>query len=361
MERAVMRHCKWAIVLIFVVLVYVSASREAVPFPAQFGGRYVGKMPGFGAVSVDFFDQPLWGLDSNPDDKEMWVYHDGKGDPESISIKQIGNDYFGEAVEVDSTDDSFVTNATMRFYFSTSGAVAHGLIGKGTNTPTLPFELKREFSNLSVKQTSKAAKRSFYGQVPLLPDDSAFRRALKQRMVELMAAEAQTFTTGDLQLYWERLRGFGFAGSGLQEWQTRLLNESVASFAVRNYRDYGSSCGNLTSWESRTYSWRNNQLCELRLADFFQANSAWEVEIRSFCHSELIRRKLELSALNILNPVVRLDIFTLSPTGIQIYINPYEIASGAEGEFIFHIPYERLKKFYKTDWPTSLLPITQLQ
>ena len=53
---------------------------------------------------------------------------------------------------------------------------------------------------------------------------------------------------------------------------------------------------------------------------------------------------------------VTLDTFTLSPTGLQIYFNPYAIASGADGEFVVHFDYAELKDLLRDDGPALWLP-----
>ena len=58
----------------------------------------------------------------------------------------------------------------------------------------------------------------------------------------------------------------------------------------------------------------------------------------------------------VLDKHVALDVFTLSPTGLQIYFNPYAIASGANGEFVVHFDYGELKDLLRTDGPAAFLP-----
>jgi hypothetical protein len=102
----------------------------------------------------------------------------------------------------------------------------------------------------------------------------------------------------------------------------------------------------------------------LKLGELFHANATtgtpdedppWRLNLRARCVPKL---KL-LGAPQpeaVLEKDFPLDTFTLSPTGLQIYFNPYAIASGADGEFVVHFDYAEVKDLLRTDGPAAFLP-----
>jgi hypothetical protein len=93
----------------------------------------------------------------------------------------------------------------------------------------------------------------------------------------------------------------------------------------------------------------------LRLGDIFKPLPDWKPVFRERC-----RLKLKAVGHPAPNSVKDEDIplfnFTLSQTGLQVCFNPYEIASGADGEFVVHFDYAELKDLLRTDGPAAFLP-----
>ncbi len=317
------------------------------------GGVYAGDIPVFGRVQLDLFAGEA---------KGGWIYREGEGAPDSISLERNKEGYHADVAK---GSDWSITNATMQFRLSNSGDLLEGLLAVGTNAPDKPFLLRRELQHVALKRQSGitfgrfGANTAFYGQFPLLGTNSTFERALNRKITKLVDNEARGFTSGNLERHWDVLRDGDavWQGSRRPKWQLRLLDDKLASFAIWDEPDdHGGANGNLTVWAGRTFSWQDGKIQELKLADFFRDDSGWDLGIRTFCRDALKRLQLESPARAVFYPDVDVSIFTLSPTGFQIYFNPYEIGSGGDGEFIIHIPYERLQKYYKSGWPTTLLP-----
>lgn len=315
------------------------------------GGSYVGELPVLGRVQLDLFISDDWA--------NGWVYREKEGAPQVIDFTTNTRTSFRGIIRDIHCNE---TNANVEFDFTKDSRTIEGLIGEGTNKPDRKFVLSRAFQYAAIKQHSGVrlgrfgANTTYNGKFPLIDSNSVFGRALNETIATLVDGEARRFTTGNLERRWEVLRNGDsvWPGTSTPQWQIRYLSDSIASFAVWD-EPYFGGCGDFTKWSGRNFAWRSGKLHQLKLADLFRDDSGWDEEIRTFCREELRREGFAGSASS-LNTETPLEIFTLSSTGLQIYFNPYEIGGGGDGEFIIHIPYERLRKYYKLGWLASLLP-----
>ncbi|MDB6022362.1 MAG: hypothetical protein JWQ04_2219 [Pedosphaera sp.] len=318
------------------------------------GGCYTGQLPGFGNVRLSLFlvePQPA-----------AWLYREGIGATGYGLINSNSSGGFRVDVLADHAfDPELLTNATLEFRVVDDGHALKGVILKGTNNDSQAFVLRRAYEHYQVHQHSGlmfgrlGANNSASSQFPSLPEDPALNAMLNQRLAGETHWDVRSFTSGNISRQWEMLRyGSGF-GEGRQDdqWQVRLLKGTMASFAVWRFSDHGGQCGNPTSWAGRNFSWRGGKLRELKLADLFRCDTNWENEIRRLCHDNLALREFSSPAHAVLDQGIKLGVFTLSPTGLQIYFNPYTLASGAEGEFVVHIPYTKLRPFLRFDGPAG--------
>lgn len=137
-------------------------------------------------------------------------------------------------------------------------------------------------------------------------------------------------------------------------WQLRLFTTNLASFSVANYDASGGN-GNHSHWLGANFIGTGDGVRPLALAELFSDRAGWEKELRVRCVP-----KLKVCAAPrpeaVFDKFVDLDVFTLSPTGLQIYFNPYAIASGVDGEFVVHFDYAELKDLLRTNGPAAFLP-----
>jgi hypothetical protein len=242
-----------------------------------------------------------------------------------------------------------------------------------SNVPPQRFVLSRIFTHNAITAKSGfslteriTARKRYRGEFPALTRRNEFQIALARKLERDAKLEAGDFTgeiVSHLADACDRLWSIGrwsaeMDWGELQSWQNRLLTDSVASFAVWN-DPYRGGCGNPTSWSGKNFWWRENRLKEFQLRDLFLPQKDWETLVRDECKRRLKSFTKEgLDPSESLTEETSLDVFTVSPTGIQIYFNPYKLASGAEGEFIIHIPWSDLKPLLDPRGPAGSLAFT---
>jgi hypothetical protein len=224
--------------------------------------------------------------------------------------------------------------------------------------------LTRQFEHLSYRRLTGlrlgrlGGTSEYFAQFPKLPDAQPFHEALKMRILDRCEERAGGFTEGPLDFWKDNLlkRAFPAMNAHLlsENWQLRLLTTNLASFVVCSY-DAVEGNGNHSRWDGLTYQWQNGAVTWLRLGDIFKPLPDWKPVFRERC-----RLKLKAVGHPAPNSVKDEDIplfnFTLFQTGLQVYFNPYEIASGADGEFVVHFDYAELKDLLRTDGPAAFLP-----
>ena len=313
------------------------------------GGVFAGLLPGLGQIRFDVF------VDGS--NATAWLYQEGAGNLGwvSLNFEPAGNMH----ADLVSGDGKWATNGTMDFRIAKDGGRLEGNLILISNRPPRLFTLARVYEHRAVSRRSGlvfgrfGANASFVGEFPLLPGTSAFQTALNQKLAQETGAEAAKKTVGDWNRKWDILRHGPWVEAHIEEyWQPVCITNSIASFAVFNFPDYGQN-GNPDYWTSRNYWWSDGKLREFELVDLFCEGSEWKAAIRKFCSEELMHLDKPGAAADMNGPGTELKLFTLSSTGIQIYINPYVIAAGVEGAFVFHIPYARLQPFLRTNGPAA--------
>ncbi|MEO6183003.1 MAG: RsiV family protein [Verrucomicrobiota bacterium] len=246
-----------------------------------------------------------------------------------------------------------------------SGQVLRGEITLRNSETPERFILSKTFEHRTLSSSSPfyiprvGVKFESIVEFPSFGETSFFRKALNERIISECTSSSKEFNSGSLRENWDLISSgvstFTRQYTYQEQWQVRLETESVASFAVWVAPDWGG-CGNPTKWAGRNFCWREGNLNEIKLVDLFRSGTEWEEKIRRWCRADLRRRGLGRASQS-LSPATSIDVFTLSPTGLQIYFNPYILGSGADGEFVVHIPFALLRKFLQEDgvagsiWP----------
>lgn len=233
--------------------------------------------------------------------------------------------------------------------------------------------LTRQFEHLSFRQLTGlrigrwGGTSEFHAQFPRLPGDSEFHAAVSREIVRACERTADSFTADPLEFWRENVRQrepFVF-NTHMQtaHWQLRLLTTNLASFCVWTHDEVGGN-GNHSRWRGMNVIAATSGVRSLKLGDLFHADPntdapdgapEWRLKLRARCVPKLQALGAPQPEA-VLEKDFPLDTFTLSPTGLQIYFNPYAIASGADGEFVVHFDYAELKDLLRSDGPAALLP-----
>ena len=224
--------------------------------------------------------------------------------------------------------------------------------------------LTREFAHVSFRRSAGirlgrlGGSQTYHAQFPALPETNAFLAAVNRAILSQCETEAADFGKDALG-FWRRmvaeraLPGFN-QHEFTSNWQLRLLTTNLASFSVANYEASGGN-GNHSHWRGANFIATGDGVRPLALAELFSDSTAWEKALRNRCVPKL-KAAAAPRPEAVFDKFVDLDVFTLSPTGLQIYFNPYAIASGADGEFVVHFNYSELKELLRMDGPAALLP-----
>lgn len=202
--------------------------------------------------------------------------------------------------------------------------------------------------------------KEYHAHLPKLRESTGFQAAVSREILRQCESDAREFTADPLDFWRDNVEVRGPILMNTHEltahWQLRLLTTNLASFCVWSYDDVGGN-GNHSRWRGVNLVASDGELRTVTLADFFLPASDWRQEMRSRCAAKL--RAIGVRATIADTARARdtsIEDFTLSPTGLQIYFNPYEIASGADGEFVVHFDYAELKDLLRTGGPAALLP-----
>lgn len=226
--------------------------------------------------------------------------------------------------------------------------------------------LTRQFEHLRFRRLKGlrlgrwGGTKGFLAQFPKLPSGSAFHAAITAEIVLQSEEAAAAFTTEVTGFWRENWRNREPVSINAHElttyWQLRLLTTNLASFCVWCYDEIGGH-GNHTWWRGVNFMRTPDGAHMVKLADLFLSAVDWPQQMRNQCAAKL--RAVGVSAAiadNTLDPDTGIENFTLSSTGLQIYFNPYAIASGVDGEFVVHFDYAELKDLLRTDGPAAFLP-----
>ncbi|MEQ2006930.1 MAG: RsiV family protein [Limisphaerales bacterium] len=337
---------------VFTALTVRDAGRPAVRAVA--GGTFTGRDVDGRLVQVCLFEQDGgW---------QGWLYREGREQTEWFSTTNRAHPWQAmvnvrERVDVPklpepvvaSTDDALRLNATL--------PRTNGWASDTAN-------LTRQFEHLSFRRLTGlrlgkfGGTTEYYAQFPKLPDKQPFHAALAGRILNRFENHADDFTTGPLDFWKDNIQHRTFPPMNAhvlsENWQLRLLTTNLASFVVWSYVAMGGS-GNHSRWDGLTYQWQDGMVTSLGLSAVFKPVPDWKPAFRERC-LEKLKSKGHSGPGQVSGDDIPLSNFTLSPTGLQIYFNPYEIVSGADGEFVVHFDYAELKDLLRTDGPAALLP-----
>ena len=226
--------------------------------------------------------------------------------------------------------------------------------------------LTRQFEHLGFRRRTGlrlgqwGGTKEFRAQFPRLPQKWEFSAAVSREIVRQCERAAAEFTTEPLDFWRENLQLrqplLMNAHELTAHWQLRLLTTNLASFCVWSYDEVGGN-GNHSHWRGANFMSVPAGLRELKLGELLSSAQDWQAQMRARCIPKLRAIGVgEGICNNVTDPDTDIETFTLSSTGLQLYFNPYEIASGADGEFVVHFDYAELKDLLRDDGPGRWLP-----
>ena len=323
------------------------------------GGTFVGRDVDGRIVYVNLFE--LDHADNQTTGWQGWLYREGQGQAEWFMTETMAHPwkqtFHGRERDdgksppettVASTAQAAHLNATLPRLASWGGDMSN---------------LTRQFEHLSFRRLAGVrfgrvgGTQEYRAQFPRLPDGEPFAAAISREILRQCEADADGFNSEAFEFWKWMIRARELPSFNQHEltanWQLRLLTTNLASFSVWSH-DVNGGNGNHSHWHGANFTAEGDGAREFDLSEVFRQESGWLAELRVRCVPKL----KAISAPRpdaVLDKDVALDAFTLSPTGLQIYFNPYAIASGADGEFVVHFDYAELKDLLRTDGPALWL------
>lgn len=344
----------------FTFLCWREAGRPPVR-PAS-GGTFTGRDVDGRLVYANLFE-------SEPGDRRTpgwqgWLYREGQGQAEWF-ITETRRHPWKEAFhgrEREQDNGKSPPETTMASTASTTElqVALPRLASWGSDTVNLTRQCEHvSFRRLAgIRLGRVGGTHEYRAQFPRMPETNAFSSALNRAIIAQCEAGAAEFNSEAFEFWRWMIRERELMGFNQYEftanWQLRLLTTNVASFCVWSYDATGGN-GNHSHWSGENFIATDGGLRRLEMAELFCEGSGWENELRIRCVPKL-KAITAPRPEAVFDKDVGLDVFTLSPTGLQIYFNPYAIASGADGEFVVHFDYAELKDLLRGDGPAQLLP-----
>lgn len=225
--------------------------------------------------------------------------------------------------------------------------------------------LTRQFEHLRFRRLAglrlgrAGGTQEYIAQFPRLSDVEPFTAAIRREILRQCEVGAAEFNSEPFEFWKMMVQMRGLPGFNQYEftanWQLRLLTTNLASFSVWSYDATGGN-GNHSHWHGANFLWEKGELRSIELKELFREDAEWQTQLRTRCVPKL----KTISAPKpeaVFDEDVSLDVFTLSPSGLQIHFNPYAIASGADGEFVVHFDYTELNGLLRTDGAAKFLPL----
>ena len=363
------RKSRWLVVAFILALVgftflcWRDASRPPVR-PAA-GGTFTGRDVDGRLVYVNLF-----ALESG---WQGWLYRDGK--EQAAWFFTTNRAHRWQATFNEREHEEFLTTAEPILASAVASTVAstadvaklNATFPRQAGATRETVSLTRQFEHLSYRRLAGVrlgrvgGTKEYLAQFPRLTEAGPFTAAVNREILRQCEEDAAEFTSEPFEFWKTMIQIRGLPGFNQHEltanWQLRLLTTNLASFSVWSYDATGGN-GNHSHWRGANFLWEAGYLRIIPLDELFRTNLEWQAELRTRCVPKLKMIGAPKPEA-VLEQDVTLEVFTLSPTGLQIYFNPYAIASGADGEFVVHFGYGELKDLLRTNGPAALLPTSR--
>lgn len=187
---------------------------------------------------------------------------------------------------------------------------------------------------------------------PRFPGDHPFARQVNQ----WLADESATVLTDFAHWNWEEVKnGLEFPGSlgafyAELHWNIVWQTDQLISLLGLEYAYEGGAHGNYML-RSANFVDDGQGAREFTFAELFRPETPWRAAVCRLVWQEL--RRQQASSVSEQPPDAdefsHFSTFTLNPAGVQVYFEPYKVASFAEGSFTVHLPWTKLLAFTHTN------------
>ena len=174
--------------------------------------------------------------------------------------------------------------------------------------------------------------------------------------------EADSRMSPFLSWSWEEIKEIwswperGASGEYHQDCRWDVVWRTNKLVSLLEFHDtYLGGAHGIHGYRGANFQWASGRLQELQLADFFRPESGWLRHVEGLVVADLRRQQAswyEESATNALAERT----FTFNAQGLQVYYDPYEVGSYAEGTYTVHLPWDRLVPFLPTNGLVRLRP-----
>ena len=315
------------------------------------GGFFDGNVPNIGNVHLGFWSTEEAVTGSLADDRS--------GRPQQVvGTRRSDGDYCLATLRWGETN--WVTNVVLVLKLANGDRELDGKWISTSGEAPARFHLDRCATVREVRDSFRMRigryghNRDFACPEPSFDGDFQLYRDTVEQFVRQQHNE---FMSDKWSEVWQDIRWPTFTGwwQYTARCQIRLLTADLCSVVLDTF-PYRGGCGNWERYATLNCWVSHGQAGRFELSQLFRADSEWEPFVRHFCARDLHRqRAVDYENDDVGNVEVALDLFTVSSCGIQIYFNPYEVGSGAEGAFIVQIPFSELADLMATNGPGEAL------
>jgi len=329
------------------------------PLPSRFNRVLVGTIDGKHAIQMDLGrnDESLFGryfYEKNADRKYLdlsgQVDASGKAELNEMSgDKQTGiftgkliNEVRGEA-------------STLKFT---------GTWAKAKDAPALPVTLTEKVFDLGgpklitkgQKEENKKQKLSIEVAFPQLAGGDANAEKFNRTISDMIAKQVKSFKTENKEFFKEvaESRDADRPGNSLDiSYSVAHADRNLISLLFSNYSYTGGAHGNTNSV---AFNYDLNRGVVLKLSDLFQPNSNYLKVISDYCIKEVKKSDLNDDEWirNGAGPKAEnYESWNITPEGLQITFDAYQVAAYAAGPQEVVVPYSILKPIINPDGPLA--------
>jgi hypothetical protein len=307
------------------------------------GGYFEGTIPGLGPVSLGFWDEEggMAGqvtLERSGIPRSLTGARTGTGSGRLVHLTWSQVDY----------EDAYgalllVVNVTA------DGATLNGTWREFDDAEPRVFRLERVASVRELRATFALRFREYGHRSRFrfaLPRPVGGSEVFSDALLRDVEKQRDQFL-GRVEDVWDGFRNPGFSN----DWDyqagvvVRRLDSWICSLMAETY-PYRGGNGNWTRYHEMNFAFVNGRVRSFRLSELFVSGTAWDPFLRVYCATDLRRQGASRMVLGDGElPETDFKLFTVSEGGIQIYFDPYEVASGAEGCFMVHVPFSDLRPY----------------
>jgi hypothetical protein len=323
--------------------------------PKPIGRRFAGTVPGLGAVCLEV---PLAGTNAR-----------GQSPPTEKFF------FLQRTLRVPVNWDIFVPERGREGEL-TNGLITGSVIGEpptfrgqwlaGKDAKPVAVELPQIAVVLVVNRKAglKFGKfggtKVFCGTFPEFTNPTPFQQEINRALRERVAHAEREFTSDIFRHVKDSLVVEGASWDWTMEDSIVVFDsyENIVSLDESYYEYTGGSHGHNGTW-TLNFVRENGQVREFQLAELFKPGTGWEQRLSDACVADLKRQ--EASSVvdgKITNFVAAaLGSFNVSPAGVLIHFEPYDLGGFPEGSYEVLVSWESLRLWLRPYGPARFLTV----